>query len=128
MCTSLLYRDASSRAYLGRTLELSLELPYQVAVFPKGLKVASTVEGHSGTSWTMRHAVIAVTMPAAPPVAGAAFGPADLKVIEGLNDAGLTFSVQSYPQAGGPQAPLDAARAAVSAADLGAFVLGQYFG
>lgn len=126
MCTSLLYRDASNRAYLGRTLELSLELPYQVALFPKGLEIASKVEGHPGQSWTMRHAAIAVTMPAAPPLPGAAFGPADLKVIEGLNDAGLTFSVQSYSQAGGPQAPLDAAHAAISAADLGAFVLGQF--
>lgn len=126
MCTSLLYRDARNRAYLGRTLELSLDLPYQVALFPKGLAVGSTVQGHAGISWTMRHAVIAVTMPAVPPAQEAAFAPTDLKVIEGVNDAGLTFSVQSYPQAGGPQPSLDATRAAVSAADLGTFVLGQY--
>lgn len=122
MCTSLLYLDASNRAYLGRTLELSLELPYQVALFPKGLEVASAVEGHPEISWTMQHAVIAVTMPAALPVSGAGFGSADLKVVEGLNDAGLSFSVQSYPQAGGPQTSLDTTRAAVSAADLGTFL------
>lgn len=126
MCTSLLYLDASNRAYLGRTLELSLELPYQVAFFPKGLKAASTVKGHPEMNWTMRHAVIAVTMPAVPLVSGMAFESTDLKVVEGLNDAGLSFSVQSYSQAGGPQTSLDTTRAAVSAADLGTFLLGQY--
>ncbi len=126
MCTSLLYRDASNRAYLGRTLELSLELPYQVAFFPKETGLSSAVQGYPATSWTMRHAAIAVTMPAAPPAAGSVAGPADLKVIEGLNDAGLTFSVQSYSQASGPQESFDTAGAAISAVDLGAFVLGQF--
>lgn len=126
MCTSLLYLDANDRAYLGRTLELSLELPYQVALFPKGLAVSSKVEGHPELNWAMRHTMIAVTMPAAPPMPGTALGPADLKVVEGLNDAGLTFSVQAYSQASGPQEPSDTTRAALSAADLGAFVLGQF--
>ncbi len=126
MCTSLLYRDANDRAYLGRTLELSLDLPYQVAFFPQGLKLSSTVEGHPELGWSMRHAVIAVTMPAAPPAAGAVLGSADLKVVEGLNDAGLTYSVQAYSQASGVQEPCDKTRAALSAADLGAFVLGQF--
>lgn len=126
MCTSLLYRDANEHVYLGRTLELSLELPYQVALFPKGLAVSSQVEGHPELSWAMRHTVIAVTMPAVPPVAGTATRPEDLKVVEGLNDAGLTFSVQAYSQASGPQESFDMTRAALSAADLGVFVLGQF--
>ncbi|MGQ3676641.1 linear amide C-N hydrolase [Xanthobacter sp. TB0139] len=123
MCTSLLYRDAANRAYLGRTLELSLDLPYQVTLFPKGQALSSTVQGHPALNWEMRHATIAVTMPSVPT---AALDASNLKVIEGLNDAGLTFSVQSYPQADGPQAPVDAARAALSAADIGAWVLGQF--
>ncbi|MFT0531471.1 linear amide C-N hydrolase [Castellaniella hirudinis] len=126
MCTSLLYADAQRRAYLGRTLELSLELPYQIARFPRGAEIRSVVEGHPGLQWRMDHAVIAVTMPAAMPAPGAAFAPSDLKIIEGVNDAGLACSVQSYPQAGGPQAPLDPARQAISAADIGAFVLGRF--
>ncbi|MFA7438850.1 linear amide C-N hydrolase [Castellaniella sp.] len=125
MCTSLLYLDACNRAYLGRTLELSLELPYLVARFPKGARLTSKVQGYPELDWVARHAFLAVTMPDAPPASAAGFGPEDLKVIEGLNDAGLTFSMQSYPQAGGPQAGLDSARAALSAADLGAFLLGQ---
>lgn len=126
MCTSLLYFDANERAYLGRTLELSLDLPYQVAFFPKELPVSSEVKGHPKLSWTMRHTVIAVTMPISPSTLGKAFGSADLKIVEGLNDAGLTFSVQSYSQTSGPQEPFDSTHPALSAADLGTFILGQF--
>jgi choloylglycine hydrolase len=126
LCTSLLYRDTANRAYLGRTLELSIELPYQITLFPRDLALTSTVEGHPALNWQLRHAVVAVTMPAVPPAPGSAFGPGDLKVIEGVNDAGLTFSVQSYPKAAGPQAPVDASAAALAAEDLGAWVLGQF--
>lgn len=126
MCTSLLYRDASDRPYLGRTLELSVDLPYQVAVLPKGLDLSSTVKGHPSLRWRTRRAVIAITMPAAPPAPGTTPGVGDLKIIEGLNDAGLSFSVQSYSQAAGPQSPVDGSRAVLSAADLGAWVLGQF--
>jgi choloylglycine hydrolase len=126
LCTSLLYRDAAGRAYLGRTLELSIDLPYQISLFPRGLALSSAVEGHPALSWTMRHAVVAVTMPAVPPAPGSAPAADTLKVIEGVNDAGLTFSVQSYPQAAGPQAPVDASEAALAAQDIGAWVLGQF--
>lgn len=123
MCTSLLYRDAANRAYLGRTLELCLELPYQIALFPKGQALSSTVAGHPALKWETSHAILAVTMPTDP---RAPAGPDNLKLVEGMNDAGLTFSVQSYPQVSGPQAPVDAARAALSAIDLGTWVLGQF--
>ena len=126
LCTSLLYRDAADRAYLGRTLELSIELPYLISLFPRDFALSSTVEGHPALEWTMRHAVVAVTMPSVPPAPGKGFAPGDLKVIEGLNDAGLTFSVQSYPKAAGPQAPVDASEASLAAEDLGAWVLGQF--
>lgn len=126
LCTSLIYRDAADRAYLGRTLELSIELPYQITLLPRDLALSSSVDGHPPVNWKMLHAAVAVTMPAALPSPGSAFGPGDLKVIEGLNDAGLAFSVQSYPQAGGPQAPVDASEAILAAADLGAWVLGQF--
>lgn len=123
MCTSLLYHDAANRAYLGRTLELSLELPYQIALFPKGQALSSTVAGHPALKWETSHAIIAVTMPA-DPHAGA--NPDNFKIVEGMNDAGLTFSVQSYPHVSGPQTPVDGARAALSAVDLGTWVLGQF--
>ena len=44
MCTSLIYRDASNRPYLGRTLELSMNLPYQVLFMPRaGSAIAASI-------------------------------------------------------------------------------------
>lgn len=126
MCTSLLYHDASDRPYLGRTLELSVDLPYQLAVLPKGLDLSSTVKGHPSHRWRTARTMIAITMPAVAPAPGTTFGVGDLKIIEGLNDAGLSFSVQSYSQAAGPQSPVEVGRAVLSAADLGAWILGQF--
>lgn len=126
MCTSLIYRDAMNRAYLGRTLELSLELPYQIALFPPSLTLGSQVSDHPLLSWNTKHAFIAVTMPLTSPVSQTPMGKQDLKVIEGLNNAGLSFSVQSYSQAGGSQAHVEPTCAVLSAADLGAWVLGQF--
>lgn len=124
MCTSLLYVDAMNRPYVGRTLELSLELPYLIARFPKNTTLTSSVSGYPSIDYALKHAILAVSMPSEPPTS-AGFGPQDLKVIEGLNDAGLTFSVQSYPQAGGSQPGLKNDQPALSILDLGTFVLGQ---
>ncbi|HLR83192.1 MAG TPA: linear amide C-N hydrolase [Paenalcaligenes sp.] len=125
MCTSLLYMDANNRPYVGRTLELSLELPYLVARFPKDSKYESQVEGFPALQWTTRYTVLAITMPTSVPQPGARPDQADLKVIEGMNEAGLCFSVQSYGPAGGPQPDLDSSQAALSATDLGTYLLGQ---
>ena len=126
MCTSLLYRDTSSRAYLGRTLELSLELPYQIAFCPRALEFTSATDGHPALTWTGRQSFVAVTLPATPFAPGTSFAPSDLKVVEGINDAGLTCSMHSYPQAAGPVAPPAPQQAVLSAADLGAWVLSQF--
>lgn len=111
---------------MGRTLELSLELPYQISVFPAGLSISSQVEGHPELAWQIKHLILAVTMPATTPLAAVPFESKDLKVVEGLNDAGLTFSVQAYSQVEGPQEIIDKNRAALSAADIGTFILGQF--
>ncbi len=126
MCTSLRYLDALNKAYVGRTLELSLELPYQVAYFPQEQALSSQAQGFAAVDWSMRYATVAVVMPAQVPAAGQALGANDLKIIEGVNEAGLSFSVQSYPQVGDNHASLQAEQPTLSAVDLGAFVLGQY--
>lgn len=126
MCTSLGYRDAAGKAYLGRTLELTMDLPYQVAFFPAGHETASEVPGHPPARFTAKHASIAVTMLDRLPTRAAPETVADLKVIEGLNDQGLTFSLLSYPSAGGAQKAAEMTRAVLSASDLGAWVLGQF--
>ncbi|MEO9782241.1 MAG: linear amide C-N hydrolase [Sedimentitalea sp.] len=126
MCTSLIYLDASGKAYFGRTLELTSDLPYQLVYFPKGLAFSSEIEGHPALTYDSKFAVLAVTMPGRIPTADAPLGFADLKVLEGMNDQGLTFSLLSYPTAGGPHAAVEATQAVLSASDLGTWALGQF--
>lgn len=126
MCTSLIYRDLSDKVYHGRTLELAVALPYRMAYVPKGYAASSAVAGHPALAWTTRHAAVAVAMPDRAPSPGRPAAFADLKVIEGLNEMGLTFSLLSYPDAGGPQPDLDPSRPALPASDLGLWALGQF--
>lgn len=125
MCTSLIYTDTSGRPYFGRTLELTVSLPYEVAFFPRGKRCVSQVSGHPAVEFDRAHDIIAITMPGRLPTPEAPLGPDDMKVIEGMNDAGLTFSLLSYPAAGGRQS-VDMTQAALAASDLGGWILGCF--
>jgi penicillin V acylase-like amidase (Ntn superfamily) len=126
MCTSLIYKDAAGKTYFGRTLELTVDLPYQVAFLPPGHAVASEVPGHPALEYVSRHRILAVTMPVRVPTKDAPVSLADLKVLEGFNDKGLTFSVLSYPTAAGKAQALDPAQPALAVPDLGTWSLGQF--
>jgi len=126
MCTSLSYRDAAGRVYFGRTLELTIDLPYRIVFFPAGFSFTSQTAGHAPLSYTAKNAFFAVTMPASLPRPGAEPAPSELKVLEGLNDKGLTFSLLSYPAAAGEQPPVAPGRSVLSASDLGSWALGQF--
>lgn len=126
MCTSLIYRDATDKVYFGRTMELTIDLPYQVVYFPVGFEARSQVEGHAPMTYAAKHAFICVAMPARLPTPEAPLTLADLKALEGLNDQGLTFSLLSYPGAGGTQQPVAMTRAVLAASDLGSWILGQF--
>lgn len=125
-CTTLQYRDADGGVYLGRTLELQMELPYQVVFVPKGAPFASQTEGHPPVEFTTRLATVAIVMPDRVPTADDPLGPGDLKPLEGLNEAGLTFSLLAFPSVGGAQHQADTTRAVLSAVDLGSWALGQF--
>lgn len=125
MCTSLIFTDNSGRPYFGRTLELTVSLPYEVAFFPRGVKCTSQTSGYPAVEFERTHDIIAITMPDRLPTPEAPLGPDDMKVIEGMNDAGLTFSLLSYPAAGGQQS-LDPAKPTLSASDLGGWILGSF--
>jgi len=126
MCTSLIYKDAAEKVYFGRTLELTIDLPYQVVYFPLGFAITSEIEGHSPLRYKTRHSFLSVTMPSRAPAPDAPIQIFDLKVVEGLNDHGLTFSLLSYPAATGKQQSVAMTRAVLSASDLGTWVLGQF--
>ncbi|WP_439273445.1 linear amide C-N hydrolase [Pseudochrobactrum sp. HB0163] len=117
-CTALLFRDNSGGAYAGRTMELSMELPYVVASIPAGHQFSSLVEGHEPLSFQAKYNIFAITVPNG--------SLADLKIVEGVNEQGLTFSVLAYAGASGPAANAVKTKALLAAVDLGAWVLGQF--
>ena len=126
MCTSLIYKDAAGTAYFGRTLELTIGLPYEVVAVPAGVPFSSSVAGHPALPFTAAHGFVAIAMPDRLPTDDAPLGFADLKPLEGLNTAGLTFSLLSYPAAGGTSEGADTTRAMLSASDLGSWALARF--
>lgn len=117
-CTALLFRSKDGNAYAGRTMELSMELPYVVASIPKGHKFTSTVDDHAALNFQSQYGIFAIAVPNGTV--------ADLKIVEGLNDQGLTFSVLAYAGASGPADNAAQNKALLAAIDLGAWVLGQF--
>ncbi|WP_029057245.1 linear amide C-N hydrolase [Stappia stellulata] len=125
MCTSLIYRDAAGKAYLGRTLELTMDLPYQVAFFPRALDYTSQIDGHPDLVYSGKYSVIGVCMPGRMPSPDKPLTSQDFKCLEGMNDQGLTFSLLSYPSAGGRKLAVETTTAVLSASDLGTWALSQ---
>lgn len=118
-CTSLTYTDAKGAVYYGRTLELAMELPYRVSYFPVGETFSSEVAaGTAPLTYTSRYRVLAVAVPDS--------SPTDLKIIEGFNEAGLTYSLLAFADASGPTASFEKTKAAIAAIDLGTWTLGQF--
>lgn len=126
MCTSLIYRDAAGKAYLGRTLELTTDLPYQIVFFPKALSYTSEMDGHPDLVFSGKYSVIGITMPGRLPSPDHPLTSRDLKCLEGMNDQGLTFSLLSYPAAGGHKQAVETTTAVLSASDLGTWALSQF--
>ncbi len=117
-CTSLLYSDAHKNFYAGRTMELPMELPYKVSYFPSGIHFGSQADKHHVLDFTGRHAFLAVTIPDPET--------RDVKVAEGINDQGLTFSLLAFASTEGPKTMVDNTHAVLAAIDLGAWVLSQF--
>ena len=126
MCTSLIYRDSSDGVYFGRTLELSMELPYQLGYFPVGQPFSSVVEGHPAMEYQGLYRFLAITMPDRAPAADRPLLTNDFKVLEGVNEQGLTFSLLAYPATGCPRTAARVTQSILSASDLGAWLLSQF--
>ncbi|MFC7368766.1 MULTISPECIES: linear amide C-N hydrolase [Vreelandella] len=117
-CTSLLYTDSNDKFYAGRTMELPMELPYKVSYFPAGTTFGSQADKHHVLDFTGQNAFVSISVP--DPVSG------DVKVAEGVNDKGLTFSVLAFASTEGPADMVDNTQAVLSAIDLGAWTLSQF--
>lgn len=117
-CTSLLYTDANGAPYAGRTMELPMELPYEATYFPKGIDFSSKADDQPALNFQGKYGFMSLTVP--DPITK------DLKVVEGLNDQGLSFSVLAYASTKGPKDMLKKTTDALAAIDLGAWALSQF--
>ncbi|WP_312861494.1 linear amide C-N hydrolase [Segnochrobactrum spirostomi] len=119
-CTTLMTRDASGGVYHGRTLELASWLPYNVVYVPAGtwLKSSTPTDADKALQGSSRYRVLAITVPV--DAAGSN------KVVEGVNEEGLSFSALMYAGAVGPQVRIEQSQKALAAADLGAWGLSQF--
>ena len=118
MCTSLLYLDADGLPYAGRTMELSMELPYHVTYVPVGARFGSQAENHHTLDFATRNAFLGVGV--RDPVGGS------LKIVQGVNDKGLTFALLSFASSEGPADTVEKTVAVLNAIDLGAWTLSQF--
>lgn len=126
MCTSLIYTDANNTPYSGRTIELDVGEPYVVGYVPAGQSFRSTAPGSDPVTYTAKHSFIGVAAPDALPTPGEPLDPSVLKASEGLNDAGLRFSMNAYPTTGGDTDTSDTSKAALQATDIGTWLLSQF--
>lgn len=99
-------------------MELPTELAYEVAFYPKGSSFSSQADQHEALEYTAKHAFVSITAP--DPVTK------DHKVVEGLNDQGLSFSLLAFASTQGPKDMSDKTLKVLSAIDLGSWVLSQF--
>ena len=123
MCTSLVYKDKDDGCYVGRTLELEVEFPYAVVYIPQGREFSSKVEGHDPLTFSVQHPFLAVVAPDRIPTADAPLKEEDLMVVEGLNVAGVGFSLLAFPTVAGPERISEATQRMLQAFDLGKWIL-----
>lgn len=117
-CTAMLIRDNQNNPYAGRTMELTFELPYLVASIPAGHKFSSVADGHPPLEFTSKYNIFAIAIPNGTIE--------DLKIVEGMNEKGLTYSVLAYSSASGPTDTAAKNQEMLAAIDLGAWVLAQF--
>jgi choloylglycine hydrolase len=117
-CTSLLYIDANGNPYAGRTMELPMELPYHVIYYPQGSSFGSKADNHHKLEFQAKYPFISVTVP--DPVTK------DMKVVQGLNDQGMSFSLLAFASTEGPANMVGKTQDVLAAIDLGAWTLSQF--
>lgn len=125
-CTKLTYFDTSGNAYHGRTMELGGDLPWLLTYFPAGQTFESDVDNVPPLTYTAQYAMFAVTMPDRAPTDTSPLTANELKVVEGINEQGLSISILAYPSAAGTQRQLDVTQSLLSVNDLGTWALGQF--
>lgn len=126
MCTSLTYTDLNGGVYFGRTLELDIEEPYFVTYVPVGTPFHSDAEGSEPLQFETKQPFIAVAAPIRFPTKENPLGPSDMKTSEGMNAAGLSFSLLAYPTSAPGESSGEITKSLLDASDLGSWILSQF--
>lgn len=104
-CTSLLYRDASGAPYAGRTMELPMELPYNVSYFPTGTQFSSSVAPQPTLTFNAKYDMLTIGM--VDPLTKVD------KVLQGVNSNGLSFALLAFASSDGPADMVNKTKAAL---------------
>lgn len=119
-CTVLTYKDAKGNTYQGRTNEYAGMQPDTLSYFPAGSLIQSvTPAGQQGKTFHTKYAVLAVTLN------GLTANAKQQMVHEGVNDQGMTFTVNAMINDTSPQVGSDATKV-LSVVDLGTWALGNF--
>lgn len=95
-----------------------MELPYKMLYVPTGTSFGSKANKHHPVEFTAKNAFMAVGVP--DPITG------DVKVVESVNEQGLTFGVLAFANTEGPADMVDKTTAVLAAIDMGAWTLSQF--
>jgi penicillin V acylase-like amidase (Ntn superfamily) len=118
-CTALIITDANGVAYQGRTFEFAANIPSNLTYFPVGTQIISeTPDGKAGVTFNTKYAMLGTSAKVTPNAKQDA-------IVEGVNDQGLTISLNAFSDNVAPKIDADASKA-LSAVDFGAWALGNF--
>ncbi|EDW6066422.1 linear amide C-N hydrolase [Salmonella enterica subsp. enterica serovar Oslo] len=118
-CTSLATTDQQGNVYHGRTLEYEQDLPSWLTYYPVGTIFNKTSpDGKSGIHYSSRYAVLAIT---------SSITDGDSRdVVEGMNNAGLSFSENMIMNAELTTVPVTEYKNALPVTSLGEWALARF--
>ncbi|MBE5253476.1 linear amide C-N hydrolase [Mixta mediterraneensis] len=118
-CTTLAITDQKGDIFHGRTLEYSQESPYWMTYYPVGMSfVKKAPNGESGMQYSSKYAMLAIT--------STLTDISEKDVVEGMNSAGLSFSVNMINNADLATLPEEHYKDALPVTSLGEWALARF--
>ena len=114
-CTEFLLMDQNKECVVGRSMEFGTDLQCKIVVvplIPDGHYYQSMITGQEGLIWEQSYTFIGVT----------AFDNSQF-VIDGMNDQGLSFGIEWFPDAKYPDVSPKEYSRAIALEDVGAWIL-----
>lgn len=119
-CTVLMLKDARGNIYQGRTNEYPGMQPDELTYYPAGSTIESvTPDGKKGLTFSTRHAILGATLKGMVPNAR------QDTLHEGVNDQGMTFTVNAFTRNSEPTITMPADKV-MSILDFGTWALGNF--